>query len=394
MSSFHDMFIRTPAQQERYQLLDDVVERCADRAREVDEQNIFSFENIEDLRNIHYPALTVPAEYGGAGVDLYELILLQERLAQGDGATALSIGWHLGCMYDLAQKRCWNEDIFAKLCREIVERGALINRAATEPATGSPTRGGKPQTRAEKQGDGWVISGRKTFTSMAPALDYIIVTAVVSDTDDVAEFLVPRQTHGVVIEPTWNMMGMRGTASHDLVLEQVVLGEEALVRSRSQESRAGGSPYQLFIPAVYLGIALAARKEALKFASVYQPNSLDHPIIHVPHIKQLIGKIDLELTAARHFMYAVAERWNAGDVGTHPAELAAVKTVATNTAISVVDQAMRIVGAHSLSLTHPLQRMYRDVRFGLHNPPMDDSTIRLLADRAVNEFANRNEQGE
>lgn len=385
MSSFHDMFIRTPAQHERYMLLDDVVKRCAERAREVDEQNNFSFENIEDLRQINYPALTVPTEYGGAGIELYELILLQERLAQGDAATALSIGWHLGCMYDLSQKRPWEEEIFARLCREIVERGVLINRAATERATGSPTRGGKPQTRADKRGDGWVISGRKTFTSMAPALDYFLVTAVVGDTGEVGEFLVPRTAPGLEIEPTWNMMGMRGTASHDLVLTEVPLDEDALVRHRSQESRAGGSPYQLFIPAIYSGIALAARNEAIQFASTYQPNSLDHPIIQLPHIQQLIGKIDLELTAARHFMYAVAERWNTGDVGTHPAELAAVKTVVTNTAISVVDQAMRIVGAHSLSLSHPLQRMYRDVRFGLHNPPMDDSTIRLLADRAAHE---------
>ena len=46
---------------------------------------------------------------------------------------------------------------------------------------------------------------------------------------------------------------------------------------------------------------------------------------------------------------------------------------------------MRIVGAHSLAMSHPLQRMYRDVRFGLHNPPMDDATLRNLAVRAINE---------
>lgn len=64
-------------------------------------------------------------------------------------------------------------------------------------------------------------------------------------------------------------------------------------------------------------------------------------------------------------------------------ELGAVKMAITNAAIKVVDLAMRIVGAHSLSLSNPLQPYYRDVRAGLHNPPMDDMTIQLLAKKAI-----------
>ncbi|WP_442601304.1 acyl-CoA dehydrogenase family protein [Paenibacillus sp. KN14-4R] len=383
MNAWNDRFVRTQQQRDRYDALAPLVERFAQRAKEVDEQNGFSFENIADLKAIGYPALTVPEQYGGAGISLYEMALMQERLAQGDAATALGMGWHIGCVYDLAHSRKWDEAVFERVARDIAANGSLLNRAATEPMTGSPTRGGKPETAAVSTATGWRINGRKTFTTLSPVLDYLVVSATLTETSEVAEFLIPRETAGVRIDLTWNMMGMRGTGSHDLILEHVELPPEALVRKLALgEGKA--SPYHLFIPATYLGIALAARREALLFAANYQPNSLKEPIIHLPHIREQIGRIDLELSAARAFMYSVADRW-----GTEqfiiPSELAAVKHVATNTAITVVDQAMRIVGAQSLSMNHPLQRMYRDVRFGLHNPPMDDSTIRMLGDFAVQE---------
>ncbi|MFC7750167.1 acyl-CoA dehydrogenase family protein [Paenibacillus thermoaerophilus] len=231
------------------------------------------------------------------------------------------------------------------------------------------------------------LNGRKTFTTLAPVLDYFIVTAVLDDAE--AEFLVPRETAGVSIDPTWRMAGMRGTASHDLVLDQAVVPEEALVYSAKKAYHQSPNPYLLHIPACYLGIALAARKEALKFAASYQPNSLDHPILYAPNVGQQLGQIELELSAARHYLYAVAARWDElrgrPEAASLVPELASVKVFALQTALSVVDRAMRIVGAHGLARSHPLQRLYRDVRFGLHNPPMEDLVIARLGKRAVAE---------
>ena len=79
-------------------------------------------------------------------------------------------------MKELAENRSWNDEMFKWFCEE-VRNGALFNRAATEPKTGSPTRGGKPETIAVQQGEKWVINGRKTFTTMAPVLDYFIISA-------------------------------------------------------------------------------------------------------------------------------------------------------------------------------------------------------------------------
>ncbi|MEI7026564.1 acyl-CoA dehydrogenase family protein [Paenibacillus sp. y28] len=387
MSAFNRSFVKTELQENRYEQLSRAADRIAGYAEEADRLSRFSHASIEVLREIGYPAFTLPCEYEGKGISLYEFVLYQERLAQGDASIALGMGWHLGILFDLAHKRPWPETKFAEVCLQSARNGALLNRAASESATGSPSRGGMPQTVAVQDGGGYRIRGRKTFTTLAPVLDYFIVTAVLEETGEHAELLVERETAGVSIDPTWNMAGMRGTASHDLVLDDAWVPADSIVEVHTAEKGRQASPYLLHIPACYLGIGLAARREALHFAARYQPSTLDKPILHTEQVKRLLGLIELELCAARHFMYSVAERWDQGV--TRPeslaADLAAVKYAAVRAAVSAVDQAMQIVGVHSLAMSHPLQRMYRDVRFGLHNPPMNDTTLRLLADRAAAE---------
>ncbi|MEW9702009.1 acyl-CoA dehydrogenase family protein [Paenibacillus sp. SI8] len=380
-------FAKTDEQRERLSRIGDLADSFVQGAHAADEVNGFSYTHIEKLRQAGYTAYTVPREYGGEGISIYELVLYQERLAQGDPSIALGMGWHLGVMYDLGDKRSWQEEIFARLCKEVVASGAIVNRAASEAATGSPSRGGKPLTTAIPAGNGYRLYGRKTFTTMAPVLGYAIVTATEQDTNRQGEYLIPMSTKGVTVEETWNMLGMRGTGSHDLVLDGVEVPREALVHTYSEADHQTANPFMLQIPACYLGIALAARKEALAFAASYQPNSLDRPILYTPNVGQLLGQIDLELLAARHFLYSAAARWDepTRESEAFIPELAAVKTFAVQTALSVVDKAMRIVGAQGLAQSHPLQRLYRDVRFGLHNPPMDDHTIRLLSQSAIKE---------
>src|SRR5699024_7448645 len=158
------------------------------------------------------------------------------------------------------------------------------NRAATEPATGSPTRGGKPETTARKDRDCWIINGRKTFTTMAPGLDYAIVTASIKDEDKICGFLIPCDKEGVRVENTWDTLGMRGTRSDDLILNNVVVSDEARVETMEMGSKKR-SPmgWLLHIPASYLGVAEAAKNFAVTFAKEYHPNSLPGPIKDVPH---------------------------------------------------------------------------------------------------------------
>jgi alkylation response protein AidB-like acyl-CoA dehydrogenase len=386
MDTRFDPFIRNEAERARLNRLDELVARFAERAAEHDRHGTFPHENIAELRDFGYMKLTVPKAYGGDGISLYEMVQLQERLAMGDGSTALAVGWHVGQVLHLRECRKWAEPVWAELCRDVVADGAMINTFASEPVTGSPSRGGKPSTAATPAEGGWLLTGRKTYSTLSPALDRCVVTAYCEQTGKTEEFLV-RMADGVSIVETWNTLGMRATGSHDVVLDGVFVPERyRLVPSEAAVDDGGG--WLLHIPACYLGIALAARDFALRFAKSYRPNSLKGPIAELPNIRQLIGQIELELRTARQMLYAAAERWDR-----EPAQRAAMKPqlglaklIATNGAIRIVDLAMRIVGGTSLSKNYPLERYYRDVRAGLHNPPMDDTVMALLANEALQQL--------
>ncbi|AXI07771.1 acyl-CoA dehydrogenase [Oceanobacillus zhaokaii] len=367
--------------EKRADLLRETVKAFTDRAEQHDANGTFPYENFQELKAIGYPALTLPEKHGGLGIPLTEMLQLQEIIGKADGSTALSIGWHMGIMKHLGENNIWSEDKFTVVARDVVVNGALLNNAATEPATGSPTRGGKPETFAKENDQGWIINGRKTFTTLAPILDYFIVSASIDGTDEVGNFLIKREYPGVSVDETWDSIAMRGTGSHDLVLENVQVAKDDLVeRITPGKKKAAG--WLLHIPACYLGIALAAQDYANQFARSYSPNSISGTISDLPNVKQKMGEMELAILESKHFLYSVARKWDEGDANIRQAmgpELGAVKLSVVNKAVNVVDLAMRIVGARSLSRQNPLQRYYRDVRAGLHNPPMDDMTIINLA---------------
>ncbi|MBN6888088.1 alkylation response protein AidB-like acyl-CoA dehydrogenase [Cytobacillus horneckiae] len=378
-------FIKTDRQAALFQKAAELADHFSKRAHGIDETAQFPFENFQELKDAGYLSLTVPKEYGGEEIKLYDYLLIQERIAQGDASTALCIGWHLGVIYDLRLKRKWKEEQFEQLCNAVIQEKKLINRCATEAATGSPTRGGKPATTAVKKGGKWIINGRKSFASMAPGLDYSLITAAIPETNEIGIFWLDHQLEGVAVEPNWDMLGMRGTRSDDLVLTEVEVDSERLVEKENGDFYQIPNAWLLHSAACFIGVAIAARNYAVKFASEYKPNSLPGPICEVPEVQRKIGEMELELLKARHMLYSIADRWDnepqkRNQLGS---ELGATKHIVSNSANKVVDWAMRIVGAQSLQQKNPLQRYYRDVRAGLHNPPMDDVVIYNLAKNAL-----------
>ena len=379
----NSLFIRNETEQHWVEKAKQLAEEFKVTSIEHDRNGTFPFDHFTRLKEEGFTKLTVKAEFGGEDFKLYPFLLVQEEIAKGDGATALCLGWHNGLFLQLKETEKWDPSLFERISKEAAQKGILLNSAATEPKTGSPARGGKPETEARKTKDGWLISGRKTFTSLAPALDYFIVTAWIEEKNTVGEFLIPKEADGLVIEETWDTLGMRSTRSDDLLLNQVLVASDALVSLKGM-GKSVPQAWLLHIPAVYLGIAQAARDYAVQFAKDYQPNSLPHPISEVPEVRRKVALMDLQLMNTRHFMYHAASIWDSQreerlELG--PA-LMAVKTAVTNTAIEVVDLAMRVVGGQSLSKHAPLERYYRDVRAGLHNPPSDDITYKVLGDQA------------
>lgn len=392
-------FLTYPATEDQKKwstIIGELAHTFAQRAAVDEWEGQFHPENFADLHHAGYLTLTIPRELGGQGATLLDAVLAQYRLAQGDASTALVAGMHLNHMARLAEGRTEFSPLFKHICREVIEHGAMLNTAVSEPATGSPSRGGRPTTTARRQPDGsWIINGRKNFTTGSHILHFFLVGCSAEDEHGQSlgksprgDFLVTRDTPGVHIEDTWHMLGMRGTASNDLILDQVHVGAEAYIQESiplpplpSIQDRLAA--WTLLTTTVYLGIAQAARDEAIRFACQHQPNSLKQPIAHLPHIQDKAGKMDLALLQSRAMLLGVAEQLTTDPTSVPPSIIGATKYTITNQTIEIVDLAMRLVGAASLSLTSPLQRYYRDVRTGLHGPPMDDATITALGKRAL-----------
>jgi alkylation response protein AidB-like acyl-CoA dehydrogenase len=385
----------TAEQKELVTLAGELADTFAQRASGYDWEGRFPVENYNDLRKSGYLALTVPRDFGGRGASLLDVALAQERLGQGCASTALAVSMHLTNIAKLAEGLTAHSDLFAEICRAVMEDGAMINAALSEPATGSPSRGGRPTTTAYRQPDGsWRITGRKTFTTGSLALQFFAVSCSIEDqapeleplTLDRGSFLVARDTPGLHIEQTWNSLAMRASGSNDLILENVHVDARALIEQSipaNPTTRGRAAGWTLATTSVYLGVAQAARNEAVQFARRRRPNSLDKPIASLPHIQEKIAKMDMALLQSRAVLFGVAEQFSNHPESVSNGQIGAAKYITSNHSVEVVDLAMRLVGAASLSLNMPLQRYYRDVRAGLHNPPMDDATLAMMAREAL-----------
>ncbi len=247
-----DSFIKTPQQQKIIEEIRSLQQSFEQREPELDAIGSFPHQNINDLKKIGYHTLTLPAEYGGQGFGLYEYILAQEAISQASGSTGLAIGWHTGIVLEFAENRHWQPEP-AHWLMDAIKEGALINTAATESNAGSPTRGALPKTTALRDGDDFIVNGEKINTSMAPALDYIFVTAA-NEQDEMLTLVIPKSAAGVSIEQSWDMLAMRGTASQTLVLENVRIPASYVLKTAAAKAPAKG--WLLHIPACYIGIAL------------------------------------------------------------------------------------------------------------------------------------------
>lgn len=387
----------TPRQQRIVALADELAARFAQRVADHDRAGSFPFENYADLHTSGYLRWFVPQAYGGEGADLFEVVLAQEHLARGDGATAMAVDMTIHTIGRLAELKSWPEPIFSSVCRSISAEGVLINAAATEPELGSPMRGGLPATTATPTQGGWLVKGHKLFVSMAPVLRYFIVSVTLPPTPELpqggkANAIIQADSAGIRLEDTWSdALSLRTSGSYDLLLDNVFVPDAWLVDRQPADSPPPSEPpshlawFGLSLAAVYLGIGQAACDSVAAYARERTPSALGKPIATLPAIQRRIGEIQIPLLAARSVLHQVARAWveypeRRGTLAPH---LAAAKYLCTNAAITATDHALRIAGGFGLTRRLPLERFYRDVRAGLTHPPQDDVTLEMVGRMAL-----------
>lgn len=348
----------------------------AARAEQHDRDNSFPLENVERMKKTGYTALLVPERHGGLGADLMDFVLCQEALAQGCAPTALAINMHLFGIGSMVERLRGTPDEAAFM--EMLGRGRLIlGGGISEPETGGDW--GFFATRARHDEAGYVLNGRKVFTSLSPVIDLFMVMATIEDSapPTSATFAVARGTPGAEIVETWNALGMRATSSHDLILKDVRVPETAKADQRpvgpiDENAVSLFAWFSLSIAAIYTGVAMAAYRWTREFAGRFKPLMLPRPIKYLPGVQFAAAEAEALIAQSRALYLSAAREYMAdrsafkGEAGL--ARMVMPKYVATNNAIRVVDQCMEIAGAHGYIKRNPLERYFRDVRAGVNHP--------------------------
>lgn len=373
---------RTDRQAEIMEMAGDIAVVADKHASKHDGAASFPAEAFAAMRETPLHGLTVPEEFGGMGADPLETMLAIEALAQGDGSAALIATMHWGHTAGVGINTEWPVDLKRMFLTEVANNGALYNTTASEPAMGSPSRGGSYATMAIKQSDGWHITGHKSWCTGSPGLRWAGVGCSVEDEPGKlvrTNFLVPMDSPGIEILENWDNLAMRASGSHDVVFNDVVV---PLDHRLPAAGKPDGYPWSYLTSALYLGIGIAARNWAIDFAQNRRPTALGgRSIAELDGVQAKVAQVEMLLLASRSALYGTVEDWI-----NHPEyreslgpQLAAAKVIATNNAIEITDLAMRIVGSVGMQRSHPLERYFRDARAGLGNPPIDDVAQGLIA---------------
>ena len=364
-----------------------LAQQFATRADEADREGVLPAEDVAALKASGYLGISVPREFGGYGLSLRDCMAAQLALALGSTSTAIVAGMQVHIFGHQREVRTWDEDWYEQFCR-LAANGALFNSIASEPALGSPSRGGLPASTAvpAKNGDGWVVNGRKTWSTGGKYLTHMLVR--VDLTGEGAVVLVEQNMPGVEWITTWSdSLSLRASDSHDVVFTNVHIPQNYVVE------QGGRSPqpnlwFPMIMSTIYLGAATAARNRVIQFALERVPTALGKPIATLPKIQRQIGEIDVALQAARSLLFDVAGEWTGDDTDRTKmsARIAAAKTMVTETANNVTDQALRIAGGSSITKALPLERYFRDVRAGAMQPPSGDTALEMVGRAAIAEF--------
>src|SRR5215211_7011889 len=266
--------------------------QIAEEGRRCDAENRYVGANIATLREHGFLGLGVPAELGGGGLSRTELASMLSELAHHCSATALVLAMHTHTVAAAAWRwRYQKAPTDGLLKRVAAERLQLLSSGGSDWLPGSGT--------AEKVEGVYKVNGLKVFASGAPSADIFMTGAVeltpegqTAEGPTALQFGVPMNAPGVSIVETWDTLGMRGTASHSVKLENVFVADAAIAARRP--AGVWHPSFHLIsmvafplIYAVYAGVAEAARDIAVAAAAKrQQPETID-----------AVGQLDTELAA-------------------------------------------------------------------------------------------------
>lgn len=326
-----------------------------------DRDHTFPRAALQGLGALGALGVTVPHEWGGAGLDTLTLALVIEEIAAGDGATSTIVSVQNSLVNAIllrygseAQKRAW----LPRLARG----EALGCFCLTEPHVGSDA--GAIRTRAERQGDGWVLNGVKQFITTGKHADVAIVFAVTDPAagkKGISCFLVPTGTPGYLVTRVEEKLGQNASDTAQITFEGCRVPADALIGAPGEGYKialANLEGGRIGIAAQSVGMARAALAAALAYAK--EREAFGQPIVAHQAVGFKFAEMATQLEAARQLVWHAAVKRDAGQPCLKEASMA--KLFASEAAERIASAAIQVLGGYGYVRDFPVERIYRDVR--------------------------------
>jgi alkylation response protein AidB-like acyl-CoA dehydrogenase len=337
-------------------------EHIAPNAEQYYRSGEYPWEVLEAAMDAGLVAGNVGEEYGGRGFDLHQLLALTEEFYRADAGIALTLQL-AGFGADMIEEYGSDEQKEEYL-RPVGNNEQITGLAVSEPETGSDLAG--MQTRAEKDGDEWVLNGEKYWVGNGVEADWVTLYARTDDDEtdrygNFSMFIVPTDTDGYEAEHIPEKMGMRASKQAHIVLDDARIPAENIV------GHEGAGFYMLAeffnhgrvaVGGHGLGLAAAAIEEAWDF--VHGRNAFGRQVNEFQAVQHSLADMRREFESARALNWRAADKVANGDRGGFWASMTKVKS--TEVAVDCAERGMQLHGGRSVLLENRISRVYRDVR--------------------------------
>ncbi|MFB6070032.1 MAG: acyl-CoA dehydrogenase family protein [Halanaeroarchaeum sp.] len=331
-------------------------------AAEHDEEGAYPEDLIQQAADLDFVAPSIPTEYGGAGMDKLSTTIVTEELWRADpgiGSAIGSRGFGTTMLVEFGDE--WMKEEWLP---RVANGESATASAISEPGHGSNVAG--IETRAEKDGDEYVIDGNKMWITNGTVADAAIVMAKTDPGEGhrgITAFLVPTDLDGFEAEKIDNKLGIRASDLAELILNDVRVPEENVIGEKNRgfhqlmEFFAAG---RVSVAAQAVGAAQAALDAAEEYAQ--EREQFDQKISEFQAIRHKVAEMATNVEAARSLTYRAAAQVAAGNDQRATRMASMAKLFASEHAVDVADEAIQVHGGAGYVSDHPVERYYRDAR--------------------------------
>ncbi len=335
-------------------------------AQEVDETEEFPMETLKKMQKVGFMGIPVPKEYGGQGCDPLTYAMCVEELSKVCGTTGVVVSAHTSLCVDPIMTY-GTEEQKQKYVRPLASGEKLGAFGLTEPGAGTDAQG--VQTKAVLDGDEWVLNGSKCFITNGKVADIYIIIAVTDVVEDkkgrkkklFSAFIVEKGTPGFTFGTKEKKMGIRGSATYELIFQDCRIPKENLLGVQGKgfpiamHTLDGG---RIGIAAQALGIAAGALETTIAY--VKERKQFGRSIAAQQNTQFMLADMATKVEAARLLVYQAAMAKATKKV--YSTEAAMAKLYAAEVAMEVTTKAVQLHGGYGYIREYDVERMMRDAK--------------------------------